>query len=784
MILSEGYKNEYVKIMQLIEKIKAWRRNPFSKNAQDEYKNELYEAFEYLFYMCGNGGMPSDQGDHPVNQKTFSKDKPILVIPTGQDMNSDKNASLIKLFEEQEPFAIYINIDRFEDGAMKDESKVMDGDKQCMFLGYFHVEHWGRYKEEKEKMLASLHDGCSAKFRKLSFFRTAKYLRLNVASLFDTSDWRFLCHNSDIRKFHRLEIPKDEDKSMFVSVPISKINEGGITDEDVCSQYIDEGQHLKFQSSDSAASSRQLKLPSQFVVHDYDKDSNTKATIEDIARVACVNQYAGALRYLGGSVFDDFTKIVMTEEEDDEEYEKYLRTDSLTGVNFDFFKSGCTAVPLYGENANWLTQGTIRNPTPMSNRGLDKNVQFVIEDRERQGFERPEGGMFPLKHATGVDFDESHYQTILESMFGICIFRVLGRKQAFKQFGRYCKLDSYLPKSANLEAFLDFMQRTVNGSKSKSMSAWISRQHQKSIPAEWHKWVHFETFARHLSKKLPIALKQFYEENKSGRDARGFSNHWVLARDMLAGVLASLSSSRDQEELRWLAQAIIGDISEQFSMPFGPCMAGDVVEAYGSKSCTHYLRNNSLYTSKESGVADSLQAIINYFHDPKKVPNEALSVLGYWRDPKTKVLISGKSFDAIRNCVNGRLFDAMDAEQQKCKFYLHIKFTAPNYQKSLKPKSSALQCWPDRFRQWDCDRVTKTEKQCKQLMQESVRLFRDVRSRKIDDGITAAVAKLLSMPPVVVLPGEVIHGENNVVENQNKDGAAANDEHADCASNN
>ena len=852
VILSEEYKND-PRVRAFLEKCKKWKND-------ETKKAELSEAFEEVLAMFGNGGIPENQGEHPLDQKKYDKNRPIYVVPEGQKLNSDKNSGLMKLWEEKKPFALYVNETRFL-GETR-ETQKMQKEEECTFLGFFYVNAKAEVHEDDSTVVAQVqHRGTH--YEKMSYFRMGDYLRLHVSALFGTKDWNFIEANNNINKFNRLQIPMDCEEPLLVEVPIASVNEGKITREQILYQYIREGRHLKFQvagGDDDPVSSMDDEGTRP---GDIEMNSNTKASAEDIVRVACVNQYAGAVRYLGGSVLDEnsLNKIeglhrdqqtsnnngedddsVMdveireildrlgcggsgveanvnsepddgdnseddeseceeddvnadsdesdddkcdsdddnavadsdhsnevgaaeqedgqeSEQEDGQEDEQPWGGPKETSNAPNSYPVSTTAIPLHGDDANWLTQGAARNATPMSNRGSDKNVQFFLEEMERRGMERKEGCTYLLQHRRDVDFDIDHYQAILESMFGACLFRVLGRTNAFRGYAEACGFENNIPKMNQLDDFLKYMHRTVNGSKSNSMSPWISSQHQGSIPSEWHKWAHFQTFAKGLKENLPGALEAFYKKNKEGRNELGFSDHWCEARDMLADVLATLSNSKDKTELQWLAQAILGDMCEHFTMPFGACKVSDVVEAYGSKSCSYYMRN----MDPDMDHDRSLQDIIDYVHDPETVPGDCLTVLGYYRDNDTKVNINGQEFEAVRSCINGRQFDAMDAEHIKCKFYLHVKFTAPNYRRTLQPRASAPHCWPERCREWANGNETKTQKHCKQVMHSSRAKFREIKHGKIGCIRDFTKTHLLTMSPVVVLPGEEIPGEDNVV---------------------
>ena len=473
------------------------------------------------------------------------------------------------------------------------------------------------------------------------------------------------------------------------------------------------------------------------------KNKNTKATVKDIVRVAFINQYAGALRYLGRSIHNkDTQKIIEDRNTKDDwkvpDYLKLYNDDELVGDDKDFLTSGNTAIPLVGDDRRGLTQAMSRNAVPMSNRSMDCNISFLFDEMDRRDFKRKEGSTIDLPHNKDLHFDQKHFETLYETMFSCTLFRVLGRTQPFKLWGRQKKDGShnYIPKPNQLEEFLDFFKQTIAGSKSRSMNPWISSQHCRSTPEEWQRWMSFVQFARGLQDRLSVALTGFFKANQGG-----FDDHWPKAVSMLQSVLTQLCH-KSKNDLRWLAQQIIGDMDALFTTVFGECKTSDIVSGYGSKSCLIYLQNGNLFNKKHSNnLADSLEAIIEHVNDPKEVPDECLAVGGYYRREDGKVC----------DLMNGTLFDGKHAEHWMCKMYLHIKYTGSHYRKVYKPRAFATHCWPQKFRQADCDDITKSQRQLKKLMQTTVERF-----RRIMTGSDKTLQQMLEVPEIILLPNESI----------------------------
>ena len=328
----------------------------------------------------------------------------------------------------------------------------------------------------------------------------------------------------------------------------------------------------------------------------------------------------------------------------------------------------------------------------------------------------------------------------------------------FRHFGRDSKLKNHIPKPDQLDAFLNFMERTL--SDTMGVAPWISAQHAKAVPSSWHTWHGFkDDFAKRLDAKLRPAFQRLYDNSKGQ-----FS--WPKVVAMLAGVFDEMLDGGAKTKTRWLAQMIIADMDAVFDKPFGICRPEDLVMGYGSASCLIFFRNGDLYRKqmvkgwKKKGkkahkndvaakaeedeandFADVLHDIIKYVNDPQLVPDKCLWVAGYKRTTSGDVV----------NLVNGALFDAKDAEHWMCKLYYQVKFTAPNYLGSVKPMATKHYCWPQRFRQEDANDINQSQEALKKLMELACSTFLEV----MHEG-TFLEQWVLSLPDIVILQNEVV----------------------------
>ena len=386
----------------------------------------------------------------------------------------------------------------------------------------------------------------------------------------------------------------------------------------------------------------------------------------------------------------------------------------------------------------------------MSVKAADCNVHFLLEKTEHRGLGRKPGGTIPLVDEKNHNGNFDH---LFEMLYSIIIFRTLGRTAPFEHYAKEAKQDNRLPKPNQREEFLKYVRRTCDGNTGKTkLGRWISDQHKGSVPKAWHTQLGFNTFVDLLEDTLMRHFKPFFEQHDGVLNQT--EDSWLKAVEVVNEVLKELSSESDSSS-RWLAQMIVGDMDEIFDQAFGKCRPKDLVPGYGSQTCLVYLQNAGLFNKKEKknerqNFADALTAIIDYMNDAVAVPDEVLVVLGYKRKDGQVVSL-----------INGRTFDAKDAEHFMCKLYFQVKFTLANYRISSQPEASRTYCWPQKFHDTDLEE----NKLMWKLMANAVNAFRKLRTSGTD-----LVKELLSMPSVVVLSNETIPepppGWNNWIEEE------------------
>lgn len=482
-------------------------------------------------------------------------------------------------------------------------------------------------------------------------------------------------------------------------------------------------------------------------------EKGTKATIEDIIRVSMLNQYYGAQRFLGNSILDEETQKKLEEKQTTKEgpdptirrqVPKYFDKKSAedkdwNDPNKDFLKRGEYVVPLHKEeDTKHGPSQMARNATPMSMLVNDRNVQFLMEEMELRGFKRYMGETIDL---TPYETRDKWVQLMYDTLFSNGIFRVLGRTDPYRHFGRRANLKHNLPKPDQLELFLKCVSTDAHAFPKSGINDRISKQHEGQIPSEWLKLVTFKRFSRGYRDSLRPALEKFYDDHATVFSGGRFTDRFEEMVDMMEALLQSLCQK--QANLRWLAQSIVGDPCEFFDEPFGEIKEEHLVGGYGAKEALKMLQNAGLCNQKKNAkknFRDAMKKIVNHVHNV--VPEDNLDVMGLY-----------KKEGVVRQKINGTKFGPRHAEHWMCKFYVQVKFTWSSYRKTLKPQAGSPHCWPRKWRKEDCVTIPQALRDFKKLMEETVRKF-----RQIMNGNDQALKYYLTVPPVLIVPGEVIAG--------------------------
>lgn len=514
------------------------------------------------------------------------------------------------------------------------------------------------------------------------------------------------------------------------------------------------------------------------VVVEPNSSGKTKATIADIWNVSVNVNQAGARRFVGDSVVDStFQEELNILRQNNEvegsseqgakpkDYVKHSEaSDDIVGPNASFMKPGQYATPLHGDSAKYMNQSAKQRASPMATPEFDQNVNFIMEEMERRGFERPRFGTVDI--STIPKDREGMCDFIFESLYSTILFRVTGRAEAFRQVAWRTKHPNYIPKSGvQVREWIRCVERDIEqfgGKKYNPFNYFLSKQHDNSIPAEWRKWDGFKLFLLALESSLRTAVESFYDDNVDGGC---LGRNFISVVDMVERVLDGLRDCK-KTNIRWFSQQTVLDLYPVFGDIFGNVRSVDITYGFGSKTCVELLRNNGLFKASgnknvaaagddpsqgtnpgdpmQVSFSAALDALIKYVNE--EVPDECLAACGMFKK-------NGVVFLKI----NGVKYGARHAEHAFCKFYLMCKYTWPNFRISEKPEASAHHCWPQKWTQDHCDSLTQTTKDLKTVLVDMMIDF-----KKIMSGSDVTLKRHIVWPEVVLLNGEEVDGYDTI----------------------
>jgi hypothetical protein len=167
------------------------------------------------------------------------------------------------------------------------------------------------------------------------------------------------------------------------------------------------------------------------------------------------------------------------------------------------------------------------------------------------------------------------------------------------------------------------------------------------------------------------------ERQEKGEPSRDKRKEAVLA---FKGMLSDCCNGNDKSGgLHFLAQIIVADVEEIFENVFGETRCNGMIAGHGGAAGLTLLDGQ---WAEKKGLSAILGMIVDYVQ--KEVPPEHLAIAGYIRGTDGVVV----------NCVNGRPFNASDAEHFLCKGSVLAKLTLGHYRNSKYPLSAKPWCHP------------------------------------------------------------------------------------------
>ena len=372
----------------------------------------------------------------------------------------------------------------------------------------------------------------------------------------------------------------------------------------------------------------------------------TSATVADLVNAAICNNAAGAYRYLLHSL-----------------------RNQLVGQEKNKRRA---AQPLMKSS---LPISLRLHPTPMSNRAMDVVSKFLRSVAVDSGL----FGRTKTDLGKCVSYQHQLFGDLLTLMFQGTIIRFTGRVNAFRNYANHMKKTTKIPTMDDANEFLMFLKMTVERKKTQTLGQWTSGQHKSSIPKTLSDCAQFSKFILVLKDRLPATLEAMldYKDDGTQSDPR---KHAVSC---LQSMLSECCDGDHTGNVHFLAQLIVSDVEEIFDFPFGIVVSSGVVAGNGGANGYQILRNGAATEVKTLSTA--LDMVVD--HIEKMVPDDHLLIAGYERRPGTH---------KVFNIVNGRHFNATDAEHFLCKGWVLTKLTFGHYRNSKYPKSAKPHCHPER----------------------------------------------------------------------------------------
>ena len=367
------------------------------------------------------------------------------------------------------------------------------------------------------------------------------------------------------------------------------------------------------------------------------------ASIPDIFDAVLLNSYCGALRYAKRECLSEKEGVMFAKPLDDETLPVLFRTHSLPMPN------RALDVVAYGQRRAAYQSGLFET--------------FQAERSSRIKFRGADGTTRP----TSVQA-----QALIDTVFKSLMIRFTGRLNPFQLYSLHKGKGFLLPGVANADEFLRFMKSTFQEGKTgnRTLGQWLTTQHEGSIPSTTKNYTGFVSFIGAVCGHLPGTVTEMLQD---GDDAAIRS----VAVDTLSSMLLTCCKGDTSGHLQFMAQLIVADVEELFDDPFGKVTSKGIVAGQGGKQGHDMLQK----AGGAKKLEDAINSIIKYVTET--ATSEQLEIAGYKRDGEGIVV----------NLVNGRPFNASDAEHFLCKAWMIGKLTLAHYNTKF-PRPTRPHCHP------------------------------------------------------------------------------------------
>ena len=668
IVISQSYKNDYKSIVNFLKRLDERER-------VTEKRPFFDTQFDGTIWIHGSGGSPSFPGDVPPDADINRKDDPMIVIPRSQNLQNPLNRALMEMVMGNQVVTIYVNESMFEAGNKPDDNNLVLQEELCRCLGVFHA-HELAAKRDTEQEVVSAH--CEDPIQKQIFsrYKLAPYLRVAFKPLLTNTDLDRIWeadgreHEHVGKRLKMLLIPFDCKEHLQMNIPVGGVKDASsltpgrmILRSDIIEQFIRSGEIQKFivprkreindqRCTDLVGNEGQADEDIDGIMGrehwSVETSCNPTCTIDRgmstdtyglvSAMVLC--SVAGALRY-AKKCFE-----VVNEKE----FARPLTRDSLLPVIFRI------------------------HPMPMPNRALDVISIGLRQELVRDGT----FGRCQTRSDSRIVYQTGYRADLIGTAFKSTVLRFTGRLNSFLQYSRATGREELLPNIDGIQPFLSFVRSTLpTTGKSKGIARWISDQHAHSIPRETKVYTGFAQFLISVGQQLPRVV----DEMLVGQEGKSLNRYMACTkfRDMLL----QCCQASEKNKLNFLAHQVLADVEEIFADPFGLVEPHNILMGSGAEQGFKMLKNFNGPQSPRD-VKEAMEMITKYMNDV--VTSDDLSMMGYSGNDSGKLLVVNK--------VNGRPFNATDAEHFLCKLWVISKYTLPANSYATQAKATKPHCHP------------------------------------------------------------------------------------------
>ena len=321
------------------------------------------------------------------------------------------------------------------------------------------------------------------------------------------------------------------------------------------------------------------------------------------------------------------------------------------------------------------------HPMPMPNRALD-----VISIGLRSELIRDKTFINCRTDVNSrIKYEHAYHKDLTETVFKSIVLRFTGRLNSFVQYSVNMKKETMLPTIADTGEFLNFVRSTLkpNGTSAQTIPRWISEQHAHSIPKETRYFTGFAHFITTIGKTLEkgTIIEEMIQNAAIGKTNRS------IACALLGNLLQHCSQTNDEKRIGFISHQILSDVEEIFMDPFGPVEPEYVHAGSGAYQGYKMIRNT---VHGKLDLTQALRLVIKSIHE--NISEQHLELMGFHRRDGEENRVSNK--------VNGRPFNATDAEHFLCKLWLVAKYTLPASTITKQAEATKPHCHPVLLRRW------------------------------------------------------------------------------------